>query len=94
MASLLARHPAICIWCGWPLAEKPGTDQRRATREHLVPKSHGGGGGFPNLRPACNGCNGARGNDTNWTPTERWSGEHPEDCPCWWCLPSSSALSP
>lgn len=58
-----------CVWCN--IAVKyHGTGDTRATREHVMPKSYGGGGG-PNVTMACFLCNNTRGRQTTWIPWEQ-----------------------
>ena len=61
-----------CYWCNTPIRLiNPNRDQHGrfpkngATREHLIPKSQGGGGGA-NIVFACRRCNTERGSDTTW----------------------------
>ena len=62
-----AKH---CIWCGIGLRYyKPPQGVRpvdqQATREHLLPRSLGGGGG-KNLAVACRRCNNIRRAELDW----------------------------
>lgn len=62
-----------CFWCGERIRYKnkihgnKGNDGPIATRDHVLPKSKGGGGGG-NIVPACPTCNHRKGNSTNWIP--------------------------
>lgn len=40
----------------------PGCTKRATTKDHVIPKDHGGDDSMENLRPACNPCNGKRQN--------------------------------
>jgi 5-methylcytosine-specific restriction endonuclease McrA len=46
-----------CCYCG-----KEFTSDNRATIEHFVPKSKGGGDTIDNIRAACQWCNNRKGN--------------------------------
>ncbi len=59
-----------CYWCDRPIKKhNPRADgtvpDNALTREHLLPKSKGGGQG-KNIRKACMRCNMERGSDTTW----------------------------
>ena len=54
--------PRRCLWCGRAFGRR-----LKPTREHLRPRSAGGGGGA-NLAAACAPCNNARGSDMEWRP--------------------------
>lgn len=66
-----------CFWClcvvyyaPTPLRYPP---PNLATREHLVPKSHGGTRAPENIVVACIRCNNARGNKVRaWRPKDAW----------------------
>jgi hypothetical protein len=61
-----------CIWCNRSCAVRHHARFSKptlATREHLIPRSLGGGGG-QNIVIACRACNSARGSDLRWIP---WS---------------------
>lgn len=47
------------------------------TRDHIIPKSLGGLDSVPNLRPACQQCNEARGNEV-LPEVIKFAKEHPE----------------
>lgn len=51
MWRLLNRHGWKCYYCHKRLL------LRDATRDHKIPKSKGGGGGYKNLVPCCQKCN-------------------------------------
>ncbi len=52
----------ICVYCDIPVMRKlPLTDPQRATVDHVVPVSKGGGHHFENLVIACRACNEAKG---------------------------------
>ncbi len=57
------RQSGLCHWCRRPMfLAPPGVDSTRpdlATREHLVPRSRGGGEG-ENVVLACKKCNNER----------------------------------
>lgn len=57
-----SKRPRCCLWCGRPFSRT-----LRPTREHLLPRSLGGGGG-QNLAAACSPCNQARGASLDWRP--------------------------
>lgn len=59
-----------CYWCGLTCTYNgaPSEDNTyRATKEHIVPQSFGGGGGG-NRVVACHRCNQVRGRDMRWIP--------------------------
>lgn len=58
-----------CYWCGRSTTYNGTYHQKpaRATREHIVPKSHGGGDGG-NRVVACLRCNTTRNRDMTWVP--------------------------
>ena len=64
------RETRHCYWCGIEVSYSPTARNRpyQATREHLIPRSHGGPGGRVNIVVACRRCNTTRGNATNWIP--------------------------
>lgn len=53
---LFARDRHVCAYCGGRFALDD------LTREHIVPTSRGGGGGWMNCITACRACNGRKGN--------------------------------
>ena len=62
---LIARDGPNCFWCGrltyrMQRGQKVFHDQT-ATRDHIVPKSRGGGHHLSNLVLACHDCNKKRG---------------------------------
>lgn len=61
-AKLAARDGWACCYCGRLTVEKVTDDEDRATIEHVIPRSRGGGDGLDNLRIACRWCNWTRGN--------------------------------
>lgn len=61
------RRRKRCYWCNIKVSFVGGIDPTRATREHLIPRSFGGGGG-KNITVACARCNNARGTDSRWIP--------------------------
>ncbi len=69
-----------CYWCGVRVHyAKRGhknfvNDGTQATRDHLVPRSHGATGALSNVVVACRRCNSARGNATNWVPFHKRRG--------------------
>lgn len=56
-----------CVWCGISVTYRGECGPTRATREHVVPRSLGGGGGS-NVAVACLRCNSTRGQNTRWVP--------------------------
>lgn len=55
-----------CFWCGVEVDYEAVPDApTKATREHLIPASMGGGWG-DNIVTACLRCNNARGNSLEW----------------------------
>lgn len=68
ISELFYKQKGLCFWCKSPMVLGSGGD-RQATREHLVPRSHGGkefvkkaGRHQRNIVAACQKCNQARGN--------------------------------
>lgn len=57
IAHLVARDGAWCHWCFAVFLDP----QAEATRDHLIPRSRGGGNHIGNLVLACSDCNQARG---------------------------------
>lgn len=55
VAHVLATQGAVCWICG----------DTATTADHVVPRSKGGDDAAGNLRPACQSCNGRRGNADN-----------------------------
>ena len=49
-----------CCWCGKTMTEQPNK-RNSVTREHIIPKSQGGGEDRSNIAAACNRCNSKRG---------------------------------
>lgn len=66
-------HPRIydgtCYWCGLPF--DPTTPRLRRTREHIIPRAHGGSNAAANIAYAHHECNSLRGCDTSWVPFHR-----------------------
>lgn len=60
---LWIRGPRSCHWC-----QKPFTNPREATLEHLIPLSKGGSNRLDNLALACEPCNQARKNSLGAPP--------------------------
>lgn len=59
----------VCYWCGDPYsADVPAL---RRTREHVLPKFHGGGNDEANIVGAHSACNQARGFKLDWVPFYR-----------------------
>lgn len=56
--SVLQRQNFACYWCGKHI------DLTSATREHIIPRSRGGGDGDENIAMACFKCNQLKGNQT------------------------------
>ena len=67
---LAAAQGWLCAWCGGAMRAEPGPDQ--ATREHLTPKSWGGGDEVANLVAACRACNQARADVVEASAFRRW----------------------
>lgn len=66
---LYYKQRGLCYWCRGPMILDGGNDARNATREHLIPRSHGGtnwmkvrGRKVCNVVAACKKCNNGRGN--------------------------------
>ena len=56
----------VCHWCGLGFS---GSDPKlRRSREHLIPRSEGGGGLPDNIVAAHTICNTQRKSDTRWVP--------------------------
>lgn len=55
MVSQIAREP--CTYCG----ASPTGKKHRNTREHIIPRTHGGETHWENLTAACRRCNNRRG---------------------------------
>lgn len=53
-----------CYWCGMPY----GNGDARRTKEHVVPKSRGGGDEYANIMYAHRLCNSMRGSSETWVP--------------------------
>ena len=61
LADLHRDFNGLCVWCGRPTTlDGPVSAPLKATREHLLPVAHGGGGGRYNLALACFRCNNGR----------------------------------
>lgn len=63
--TLFLRDERRCQYCGGKFLAN------RLTLDHVVPRSHGGGGGFLNLVAACSPCNQKRGNDPRIRPRQK-----------------------
>lgn len=61
LTSLYRRDKGICHYCFCHTNRTPGSS-RQATKEHIVPRSHGGGNSMDNYVLACSSCNNRRGN--------------------------------
>lgn len=73
LLTLIQNQGDSCYWCKKTVVlgvERGHPD--RATIDHLVPVSLGGGDETSNLRVACNWCNHQRGNRTGAMPAEGW----------------------
>lgn len=55
---LIERQGGVCFYCQRPFTTG---GKRRPTREHLVPRAHGGSNRPTNIVAACFGCNHDRG---------------------------------
>jgi len=63
-----SQQRGMCIWCGRQtvLPKKrrmAGFKPRAATRDHILPRSKGGGNDWQNIVCACYKCNTDRGDD-------------------------------
>lgn len=58
-----SRQGWLCHWCDLPIPED------KLTREHLVPRSRGGGSNAANIVAACYDCNHNRANRDSPSPT-------------------------
>lgn len=56
--ALFARDRRTCMYCGTQLAD------RQLTRDHVLPKSRGGGDAWENVVTACRRCNGKKADRT------------------------------
>ena len=67
-----------CYWCGqqmlWTRAARENGHPLSATRDHLIPRSHGGGSIPENIVTACRQCNNSRGSRMNWVPYHEHGG--------------------
>lgn len=64
--ALWYRDGQRCVYC------KEYVDKSDLTRDHYIPKHHGGGNGWDNLLCTCHRCNNLKGNDMpgkKWIPT-------------------------
>jgi len=61
LSKLYTKHKGICHYCLRKTNRKHGS-RLQATREHVVPRSHGGQNQLSNYVLACSGCNNRRGN--------------------------------
>lgn len=90
-----ARVPGRCYWCNCELVRSgPATNPRRATREHLLPRSKGGSDHRINIVPACTRCNHLRADREDYLIP--WSQQGPnrvegEPCIRWVTQPQESA---
>jgi|GEM_PF-729887 len=66
-----------CYWCERPLLSRGGRKALSATRDHIVPKAHGG----RVTVDCCTACNSLKGDmsPSKWT---RFCSQNPE----WWSL--------
>ena len=68
------REGRTCWWCGRRVFYGRKGDPLQATREHVVPRSHGGSGAQSNIVVACAQCNTKRQSDTDWVPFHMLAG--------------------
>ena len=68
--ALAARNGWFCAICGCALS-LDGDGAAKATVDHIVPRSRGGGNNLGNLRLACKPCNVRRGNALAFPLTPR-----------------------
>ena len=67
LKQLFNEQNGLCYWCNCqcqlPILNKERQSFRKntATREHLIPRVHGGSNRSPNLKMACQWCNSNRG---------------------------------
>lgn len=61
--ALVERGGYECFYCKGPIAARTGR-ANSATRDHVVPRSRGGGNGRDNIVVACWRCNQVKGNMT------------------------------
>ena len=55
---LTRRYPSLCTYCGCSFTP---TGKRQRTRDHVVPRIHGGRNRLSNLVLACAACNHRKG---------------------------------
>lgn len=67
LGELFYKQKGLCYWCKLPMV-LGGIGDRSATREHLIPRAHGGKSFVKrgrkrvrNIVAACRKCNGVRG---------------------------------
>lgn len=66
----LRRVPGHCFFCGTRLTKRGGRNRHgqhiktSATRDHLIPKTRGGGNSYENIVDACFRCNNEKGSMT------------------------------
>lgn len=65
-----------CHWCGLATDNRKGGAETPhiLTRDHIIPRKHGGATGRVVTVPACKHCNGRRGHeqDGRWVPFPKW----------------------
>jgi len=66
LATHLVSQNGLCAYCNIEITEisAPGAEDRRATIDHIVPRSRGGADKFENTLAACSYCNVAKGSSS------------------------------
>ena len=57
-AALWARDKGVCVYC------KKSLSKMAVTKDHVMPRSRGGGSGWDNIVVSCRDCNNTKGNRT------------------------------
>lgn len=61
LGTLMLKHGCRCVYCKRRVQRVFKTDKSMATKDHIIPRGHGGTSEFKNLTLACYGCNHKRG---------------------------------
>lgn len=61
LGALMLKHGCRCVYCNRRVQRVFKGDDSMATRDHIIPRGHGGTADFDNLTLACKGCNNKRG---------------------------------